>query len=395
MKRFIRYLYEYEQGRRTRNVGFVKVEQDEQECVVHVHGKGLRMGGQRKLGLYLFYESEDGCTGIWQGEIDNINPAVNYRLHYTREDVGEPENFDRINGVIMSNGDGRKYASVWSDMPVDVDRMQVWTQGMAPAEKARQMPGDADGDRPQAGMTPAEEDQQIPQAGMTPEEEDRQRPQAGMTPEEEDRQRPQAGMTPAEENQQMPQAGTVPTEEVRQMPEDADEERRQAGTAPAEEDRQMPQTGTAPAEEEQLRQEIAEERPQVRLEAKVKEEAGNDSPQPVRIQEAGRPVRQWKVTKIQRKELAKLPRCEWRLANNNFLLHGYYNYRHLVFIENERIMYLGVPGIYHEKEAEAAGAWGFPDFVPQKELEVMLSSDECEEEEQFGYWCRQVRHPFC
>ena len=353
LKRFIRYLYEYEQGRRTRNVGFVKVEQDEQECVVHVHGKGLRMGGQRKLGLYLFYESEDGCTGIWQGEIDNINPAVNYRLHYTREDVGEPENFDRINGVIMSNGDGRKYASVWSDMPVDVDRMQVWTQGMAPAEKARQMPGDADGDRPQAGMTPAEE------------------------------------------NQQMPQAGTVPTEEVRQMPEDADEERRQAGTAPAEEDRQMPQTGTAPAEEEQLRQEIAEERPQVRLEAKVKEEAGNDSPQPVRIQEAGRPVRQWKVTKIQRKELAKLPRCEWRLANNNFLLHGYYNYRHLVFIENERIMYLGVPGIYHEKEAEAAGAWGLPDFVPQKELEVMLSSDECEEEEQFGYWCRQVRHPFC
>ena len=161
LKRFIRYLYEYEQGRRTRNVGFVKVEQDEQECVVHVHGKGLRMGGQRKLGLYLFYESGGGCTGVWQGEIDNINPAVNYRLHYTREDVGNPENFGRINGVIMSNGDGRKYASVWNDMPVDVDHMQVWTEeqdaagredGQVVVPRVRQEPAEEIVPEPEPGM---------------------------------------------------------------------------------------------------------------------------------------------------------------------------------------------------------------------------------------------------
>lgn len=29
MRRFIRYLYEYRQGQRVRNIGFVKVEQDE------------------------------------------------------------------------------------------------------------------------------------------------------------------------------------------------------------------------------------------------------------------------------------------------------------------------------------------------------------------------------
>ena len=32
MKRFIRYLYEYEQEKRMRNVGFVNVEQGEDEC---------------------------------------------------------------------------------------------------------------------------------------------------------------------------------------------------------------------------------------------------------------------------------------------------------------------------------------------------------------------------
>ena len=96
MKRFIRYLYEYEQGRRLRNVGFVKVEQGDEDCVIHIHGKGLHMKGEKRLQLYLFYEEGDGCVGIWQGTVDNVNPAINYQLYYTKEDTGVPENFRRI-----------------------------------------------------------------------------------------------------------------------------------------------------------------------------------------------------------------------------------------------------------------------------------------------------------
>ena len=36
MKQFIRYLYEYEQGKRVRNVGFVRVEQTEEATLVHI-----------------------------------------------------------------------------------------------------------------------------------------------------------------------------------------------------------------------------------------------------------------------------------------------------------------------------------------------------------------------
>lgn len=364
LKRFIRYLYEYEQGRRTRNVGFVKVEQDEQECVVHVHGKGLRMGGQRRLGLYLFYENGGGCTGVWQGEIDNINPAVNYRLHYTRDDVGEPENFERINGVIMSNGDGRKYASVWNDMPVDVEHMQVWTMDQGTA-------GQEDGQAvaPRARQEMAEEMLQGRQEMA--EEMPQTRQEEVQEMHEEAQPEKIQGMMPKEEGLQM-------------CPESEPEEVQEMTVEPQGEGLQEMMT--------QLRPEEAEQEAPAESAA---EEAEGMPPGPVHTQEAGRSVKPWKVTKIQRKELAKLPRCEWRLANNNFLLHGYYNYRHLVFIENDRTMYLGVPGNYHEKEAEAAGAWGFPDFVPLKELEVSLASEEWEEEGQFGYWCRQVRHPFC
>ena len=55
MKRFIRYLYEYEQGKKLRNVGFVKAEQGVEDCVLHIHGKGLNLGETKVLKLYLFF----------------------------------------------------------------------------------------------------------------------------------------------------------------------------------------------------------------------------------------------------------------------------------------------------------------------------------------------------
>ena len=66
--------------------------------------------------------------------------------------------------------------------------------------------------------------------------------------------------------------------------------------------------------------------------------------------------------KIQRKDLSRLPRKEWRIANNSFLLHGFYNYHHLLYIEEGNDVWIGVPGIYHEKEQLAANAFGFTRF---------------------------------
>ena len=100
-----------------------------------------------------------------------------------------------------------------------------------------------------------------------------------------------------------------------------------------------------------------------------------------------------RCTKIQREELVRLPRCEWKLANNSFLLHGYYNYHHLVFIRDNDRYLLGVPGIYHTKEAKAASALGFPEFIRANELSVSLEEEERNDTELFGYWCRRVKAP--
>lgn len=94
--------------------------------------------------------------------------------------------------------------------------------------------------------------------------------------------------------------------------------------------------------------------------------------------------------KIQRQDLSRLPRREWRLANNSFLLHGFYNYHHLLYIEDGDKILIGVPGIYHEKEQAAANAFGFSEFRRLTDMELELSEEEKNTYDDFGYWCRKV-----
>lgn len=57
-------------------------------------------------------------------------------------------------------------------------------------------------------------------------------------------------------------------------------------------------------------------------------------------------------------------------ADNSFLLHGYYNYRHVlvgpVKEGAETDMRIGVPGNYHKKEEIVANMFGFLSFIPVK-----------------------------
>lgn len=259
MKRFIRYLYEYEQAKRIRNVGFVKVEAGNEETIVHMQAKGFHNSSDRKLVLYLFYEDDGKLIILRKCELCLTTPVLSEHLRFSRENDALAENYDRINGVMIETETGRRMVASWDDSCVDVTRVEELDLSLASKESG-----------------------------------------------------------PKEENY-----GPVA--------------------------RKIKQKG------------------------------------PV-IQEEG-----IKFTKINRQELAKLPRCEWHLANNKFLIYGYRNYRHLVLVEDDNSWKLGVPGIYHKKEEEAAKTFGFGEFLPIEEADVMLQEEEMHQNEPFGYWCRPVR----
>ena len=278
MRRFIRYLYEYEQEKKLRNVGFVKVEQDVDQCVIHVHGKGFRMEENTQgLRVYLFWNTEDKCIGIPQGVTEVPGPAVNWQLCYTPEDVGKKENYDLVNGIILKDVNGHWYAAVWNDDVVNVCRMEMWKM---------------------------EED-------------------------------------------------SVQGEETECK------------------------KGLAQDEEPECKKETLqdEESESGKLEDDLEKEACLGG----------------KVRKIQRKDMVCLPRCEWRHANNSFLIHGYYNYHHLILTVRDDRLKLGVPGVYHPQEEKAAESFGFPEFIPAEELDLKLTDEEKNDREKFGYWCRDIR----
>lgn len=102
------------------------------------------------------------------------------------------------------------------------------------------------------------------------------------------------------------------------------------------------------------------------------------------------PPRNITYEKIQRQDISRFPRKEWRIANNSFLLHGYHNYHHLLYIEDNENVWLGVPGVFHEKEEVAAKAFGFPQFRRLTDVDLKLEENEKNTFEDFGYWCRQI-----
>lgn len=97
------------------------------------------------------------------------------------------------------------------------------------------------------------------------------------------------------------------------------------------------------------------------------------------------------VRKIQRSDLSCLPRRHWNIANNSFLLHGYYNYNHLLLIEEDGHYWLGIPGVYDPRESRAAELFGFSQFTDSYNHQLALTDEECSDHGRFGYWCRYLK----
>lgn len=76
----------------------------------------------------------------------------------------------------------------------------------------------------------------------------------------------------------------------------------------------------------------------------------------------------------------------YKAASNSFMLHGYYNYRHLILAREERrgeiVYYVGVPGNYFDREKQVAIMFGFESFECAQE--PAQSSD-------FGYYMMKVQ----
>jgi len=338
LKRFIRYLYEYEGNQKKRNVGFVKVEQDGKETTISVHGKGLCGKSNENISCYLIkLDSEMGnILFVPAGEIQIGMISCGGCFCYTEELIGAGygkteqsvgqtcEKKDDICGLGLGDPKEAFYVALWNEEmygDLDIARAKVFQE--------------FDSDKT------AEESKSI------------------------------------DEKEAEVETQFGDDEETENLEEEQPEKKEQE---------------TVEEFSEKKEQETVEEFPEKKDQETVEESSEKKDlkkdDRDIDLQNFRR-----QIMKIQRGEISILPRCEWKLANNNFLLHGYYNYRHLVLIDEGNQLKLGVPGIYHEREARAAATFGFPEFIAEADVNVTLEPQERNENQQFGYWCRQVRRP--
>lgn len=341
MKRFIRYLYEYEGNQKKRNVGFVKVEQDGKETTISVHGKGLCGKSNENISCYLIkLDSETGnILFVPAGEIQIRMISCGGCFCYTEEliragygkteqSVGQTcEKKDDICGLGLGDPKEAFYVALWNEEmygDLDIARAKVFQE--------------FDNDKT-AGESKS--------------------------------------IKSIDEKEAEVETQFGDDEETENLEEEQPEKKEQETVEESSEKKEQETVEELPEKKEQ---EIVEE-------SSEKKDLKKDD-RDIDLQNFRR-----QIMKIQRGEISILPRCEWKLANNNFLLHGYYNYRHLVLIDEGNQLKLGVPGIYHEREARAAATFGFPEFIAEADVNVTLEPQERNENQQFGYWCRQVRRP--
>lgn len=335
MKRFIRYLYEYEGNQKKRNVGFVKVEQDGKETTISVHGKGLCGKSNENISCYLIkLDSEMGnILFVPAGEIQIGMISCGGCFCYTEEliragygkteqSVGQTcEKKDDICGLGLGDPKEAFYVALWNEeMYGDLD--------IARAKVFQEFDSDKTAGESKSIKSIDEKEAEV-------------------------------------ETQFGDDEETENLEEEQETVEESSEKK-----------------------EQETVEELPEKKEQKTVEESSEKKDLKKDDRDIDLQNFRR-----QIMKIQRGEISILPRCEWKLANNNFLLHGYYNYRHLVLIDEGNQLKLGVPGIYHEREARAAATFGFPEFIAEADVNVTLEPQERNENQQFGYWCRQVRRP--
>lgn len=306
-KRFVSYIYGYEQGEKRESVGFVKVNARGDECKIWVHLKRFYVHGQKPYQIYVFTQNRERLEGWPLGELESRNGALEWNgVTKTDSLMGSGFSLEESRGLYIE-GAGHVFAAEWDDYPVDVERFRN-VKGSARQETVEE---------------------------------------------------------PEEENIQVQEVVKEPVQES--VPESTSTE--------------------ALMEEEKTESEI-----QIRAAELAQEPEGFDSRQsqwsyltrhfPVMQYVDGDAV----ISSIRliHRDLNRVPRDKWELGNNSFLLHGFYQYQHLLLLRRqteEEVQYLlGVPGIYNEQEQMMASMFGFQEFKVIKGPGAQSGN--------FGYWCR-------
>ncbi len=325
-RRFVSYMYEYTNGKKNKNTGFAKVESRNGICRMQIHLQKIPQE-EETLNIYGFVREGGWLLGIFLGQIGVKNACGDARIQTQAERIGgSAYRLEQIAGLWVESGLGRTYLTVFDDEGVDTEKLVT----ALPDEKK-----------------PEEE----PQEEASAEAQEELREEASAEAEEE----PREEASVKAEEEELREEASVETEEQKGRV-----HAQQAGACPAVNSR-CANCSWHMANLNQKWQALSRRYPHFQPFAEG-EFAG--------------------CLQITPRELAFIGQGKCRVGNNSFLMHGFCNYRHLLFGKRRDGRFvLGVPGVFENQEMVMANMYGFPDFK-----EAMAKHPNGK----FGYWCREL-----
>lgn len=355
--RMIAYIYSYNDGMKSKNTGFAKLEVRQNVLKLQINMKGAYSDYNTPWSVNLFYRERGGIRGICLGEIKIKNGIGEYRYTGNASDIeGSKIEFGSIKGLYIScDGNIHKmYASEWDDLGFMPDSIVT------------------DGGRPGQSATIVEF------AGAD-------------TVKQPDK--PSLFAEPESVREEQPRTEAISSDPVAESSGSGAEKAVSPGFAAAFE----AAVSEERADKTEMSGSVMLAAAEVAEDARTEENTADSAPSAGtealdRIIDGREKMflfaddDLYDVVEISAEDISNFPEANLALANNSFVNHGYYNFRHLILGRMRNGSgcgyFIGVPGVYTRRDRNTASMFGFNYFKFSMRSDVRLG--------QFGYWYREL-----
>lgn len=405
MKRFVSYLYSVYNNQKIHNAGFARIELRTGRNRIDIHLQENGYIGKSGT-VYLFVRNQKNIQGIPIGNIIFRSSQADFRYERPEENIGQTSwKIMQMSGIVIQIEGRIAFLSQWDEEPVDTEKFEVWDLGQEDAkpseeenlheaaasqsavnqEKPEQKSQHAvKQEKPEQKSQSAVNQEKIEQMAQTGRVQD-----GGLNHASKVQNRgilnnynvygePQLNQT--EENVfDMKQSGRTGNEAVNKL--HPVQPNAAANKAPAQSNNSADKDQDAQTQTSTIH--TAEITPQPQWNRTSWEQTWRYMLRMYPVMNQFAEEDNVLCVRIEIKDVRLLPEKYWSMVNNSFLLHGFFNYRYLVFGRIGQNWFIGIPGVYQNQEHVMASIFGFPDFLSQAEKN--------ERGEQPGYWYRTLK----
>lgn len=220
------YLYEYENYKRRRNVGFIKVSRHYQSCFLQIHARGIPVRTGSTLNLYAFFCDHDQMVTSQIAELNSCGRNISIRLPVSETHFPGMRSLQQIDGFLLQSPESNAVilwmaSSFFFDIHPDMIRPDI-PEDMPESESVPESEAESG---PETESAP--ETESVPDAGDSPEGENTSEttgtPGPEIAPSPEESSGPESGFSsePAlqsSETRNLPQVKKISREDLTLLP---------------------------------------------------------------------------------------------------------------------------------------------------------------------------------